>query len=307
MARPRGKHVKETRRTSKPIRHLIPPLIASTAILNPGATAAAYQPGGHQDVPGIPSSLSGSITDLSTTDTKAIPYPTRVVEDKGLPAGIEVVIQEGRDGVLKTVTGFRQAAGAGGAQHNSRVRHTYIDTPATEKVIRKGTKTEVIEGVADKVVQAEAKIAEQKKAEEATQAKREAEQQAQAAASPTSLGNSTATQNNSSGSGSTTPPPATQVTGTKTDWMRAAGIAESDWPYVDYIISHESGWDPNAINASSGAHGLPQALPGGKMASAGEDWATNPVTQLKWASGYAVSRYGSWAAAYNAWRSQNWW
>ena len=282
MARPRGKHVKETRHTSKPIRHLIPPLIASTVILNPGATAAAYQPSGQQDVPGIPSSLSGNITDLSTTDTKAIPYPTRVVEDKGLPAGIEVVIQEGKDGVLKTVTGFRQASGAGGAQHNSRIRHTYIDTPATEKVIRKGTKTEVIEGVADKVVQAEAKIAEQKKAEEATQ-------------------------NNGSDSGSTTPPPATQVTGTKTDWMRAAGIAESDWPYVDYIISHESGWNPNAVNASSGAHGLPQALPGGKMASAGEDWATNPVTQLKWASGYAVSRYGSWAAAYNAWRSQNWW
>jgi uncharacterized protein YabE (DUF348 family) len=89
--------------------------------------------------------------------------------------------------------------------------------------------------------------------------------------------------------------------------MAAAGIARSDYPYVNYIVSRESGWNAAARNASSGAYGLCQALPGSKMGSAGSDWATNPVTQLKWCSGYATGRYGSWAAAYNFWLKNHWW
>jgi hypothetical protein len=87
--------------------------------------------------------------------------------------------------------------------------------------------------------------------------------------------------------------------------MALAGISQSDYPYVDYIISHESGWNPGAHNAS-GAYGLCQALPGSKMASAGSDWPSNPVTQLKWCSGYA-SRYGGWAGSYNYWVSHHYW
>ena len=48
-----------------------------------------------------------------------------------------------------------------------------------------------------------------------------------------------------------------------------------------YIISHESGWSVSATNPSSGAYGLPQALPGSKMVSAGADWATNYQTQAQ--------------------------
>lgn len=92
----------------------------------------------------------------------------------------------------------------------------------------------------------------------------------------------------------------------KTEVMAAAGISPSDYPYVDYIISHESGWRPLAANASSGAYGLCQALPGSKMASAGADWATNPVTQLRWCSSYAAGK-GGWAASYNLWVTQHWW
>lgn len=89
--------------------------------------------------------------------------------------------------------------------------------------------------------------------------------------------------------------------------MALAGIAPSDYDYVDYIVEKESRWNPLAQNASSGAYGLCQALPGSKMASAGSDWSTNPVTQLKWCNGYAVGRYGSWAAAYNYWVSHHYW
>lgn len=86
--------------------------------------------------------------------------------------------------------------------------------------------------------------------------------------------------------------------------MAAAGISQSDYPYVDYIISRESGWRVNATNGST--WGLCQALPGSKMASAGADWQTNPVTQLKWCSGYAAGK-GGWAAAYEFWVSHGWW
>lgn len=89
--------------------------------------------------------------------------------------------------------------------------------------------------------------------------------------------------------------------------MAAAGIAQSDYAYVNYIISRESGWNAAARNSSSGATGLCQALPGSKMASAGSDWATNPVTQLRWCDGYAKGRYGSWSAAYNFWLAKHYW
>jgi len=89
--------------------------------------------------------------------------------------------------------------------------------------------------------------------------------------------------------------------------MAAAGIRSSDYAYVNHIVSKESGWNAAAYNARSGATGLCQALPGSKMASAGSDWKTNPVTQLKWCQGYAVGRYGSWGAAYDFWNRNHWW
>jgi len=101
--------------------------------------------------------------------------------------------------------------------------------------------------------------------------------------------------------------PAFNPSGSKADWMRAAGISDSDFGYVDYIISHESGWNYHAVNRSSGAYGLPQSLPAGKLASAGADWRDNPVTQLRWAHNYAVGRYGSWEDAYRFWTVNHWW
>lgn len=96
--------------------------------------------------------------------------------------------------------------------------------------------------------------------------------------------------------------------GSHEDWMAAAGISSSDYGYVDYIISHESGWNATEYNHSgSGAYGLGQALPASKMSAYGADYMTDPVTQLKWANAYAVGRYGSWAIAYTFWVNNNWW
>ncbi|WP_460801837.1 aggregation-promoting factor C-terminal-like domain-containing protein [Microbacterium sp. GXF6406] len=91
--------------------------------------------------------------------------------------------------------------------------------------------------------------------------------------------------------------------GAPAEWMAAAGISSGDWGYVDYIVSRESGWNPNATNSSSGACGLVQALPCSKVPGNGY----NPIDNLRWANGYATGRYGSWAAAYAFWTNNHWW
>lgn len=85
------------------------------------------------------------------------------------------------------------------------------------------------------------------------------------------------------------------------DYLLSNGYTEADFTATVFIISHESGWRVNATNASSGAYGLPQALPGSKMSTAGADWQTNYQTQLKWFWNYCASRYGSIQGAYNYW------
>lgn len=69
---------------------------------------------------------------------------------------------------------------------------------------------------------------------------------------------------------------------------------------------HESGWRHKAHNSSSGAHGIPQALPGRKMASAGPNWRTNPRTQIKWGLKYIKGRYGSPCGAWSHFQRRGW-
>lgn len=98
-------------------------------------------------------------------------------------------------------------------------------------------------------------------------------------------------------------PPRYTGGGSPAEWMAAAGIPESDWGYVDAIVTKESGWNPNATNSSSGACGLVQALPCSKVPGNGYD----PVDNLRWSVGYANGRYGSWEGAYNFWQNNHWW
>lgn len=70
--------------------------------------------------------------------------------------------------------------------------------------------------------------------------------------------------------------------------------------------NHESGWRVNAHNRSSGAHGIPQSLPGSKMASAGPNWYSNPFTQVDWGLGYIRHRYGTPCRAWSFWQRNHW-
>ncbi len=114
---------------------------------------------------------------------------------------------------------------------------------------------------------------------------------------------------------------AVQIPADKESVMADAGIAASDYAYVNYIVSNESGWCPTKLQGQIGycpgyapasipsglGYGLGQATPGSKMSSFGADWQTNPVTQLRWATSYADARYGSWGAAYDYWYTHHNW
>jgi hypothetical protein len=77
------------------------------------------------------------------------------------------------------------------------------------------------------------------------------------------------------------------------------GWSSSEFSCLDQLWTRESGWNPQAANPYSGAFGIPQALPGSKMASAGADWATNPATQIRWGLGYIREMYGSPCGAWS--------
>ncbi|MGJ5833108.1 transglycosylase SLT domain-containing protein [Streptomyces ossamyceticus] len=138
---------------------------------------------------------------------------------------------------------------------------------------------------------AEDAIAKQKQAEKAEQerkAKAEAETKAQAASSLDDA------------------PTQTSYSIAEIQAMAKAVVASDQWTCFSNIVNHESTWNYKAVNPSSGAYGLFQALPGSKMSSAGSDWQTNPATQIKWGLNYMESRYGSPCEAWSFWQANHW-
>ena len=116
-------------------------------------------------------------------------------------------------------------------------------------------------------------------------------------------------------------PEPPKVPTTHEEIMAAAGAATSDFEYASWIIGHEGSWcthkwendigycldtyrDKYDVNDATKGYGLCQSTPAIKMETAGADWRDNPVTQLKWCNNYAISRYGSWKNAYDAWRER---
>ncbi len=88
--------------------------------------------------------------------------------------------------------------------------------------------------------------------------------------------------------------------------MPEYGLSSSEFDCLDNIWTQESGWNVHADNPTSSAYGIPQALPGSKMASAGPNWADNPETQIRWGLGYIRDRYGSACAAWSYKQGAGW-
>lgn len=102
------------------------------------------------------------------------------------------------------------------------------------------------------------------------------------------------------------PPPVAHGPYGSPEAIAAQLVSAGQLGCFDSIISRESGWNVHATNPSSGAYGLPQALPGSKMASEGADWQDNPATQLRWALKYMDGRYGSPCGAWGFWQAHGW-
>jgi len=133
---------------------------------------------------------------------------------------------------------------------------------------------------------AEVAIAKKEAAEEAAKAKAEAEAKAKAAKGDF--------------------PVQSSYSISEIQSMARQMVASGQWQCFSNIVDHESSWNYRAVNASSGAYGLFQALPGSKMSSVGSDWQTNPATQIKWGLNYMNERYGSPCDAWSFWQANNW-
>jgi hypothetical protein len=150
---------------------------------------------------------------------------------------------------------------------------------------------------------AAAKVAAQAAAARAAQ-QHAAQQAAQAAAAATSRQQSAVGQVSRSTTRSA-PVPSGSAQSIAQAMLAARGWS-GQWTCLNSLWQRESGWNYQARNASSGAFGIPQALPGSKMASAGADWATNPATQIRWGLSYIASTYGTPCAAWAHSQSSGW-
>lgn len=102
-----------------------------------------------------------------------------------------------------------------------------------------------------------------------------------------------------------TPPPPKTNREIGQELASGYGWTGEQWTCLERLWTGESNWNHLAYNASSGATGIPQSLPGNKMATAGDDWQTNPATQIKWGLGYIAGRYGTPCGALNFWNSKS--
>lgn len=228
----------------------------------------------------------------SVVKTVAENFPTRIVKDSSLPNGIEVVVQEGAPGEKTFFKTSENLLSKDGGFTSVPIFYEEVTKLPTEKVVRVGSNAAVIDGVSDKTKaaeksKAEAKIAAEtkKKAEEAAAKVAQAAPQAAAPTSRNSATESAPLAAAPSSNGYTSPE--------ENKAYARSVLSAADFACTDELAKRESGWSTTATNPSSGAYGVAQSLPAGKMASAGADWLTNGKTQVNWMISYMNERYGS--------------
>ena len=210
-------------------------------------------------------------------------------ESDALPKGETKVETAGVDGLVRTTYEVTTQDG----KEVSR-------TPVAQVVVTKKVDEVVLVGTGAQQAQQEAAQAQQ----EAAQAQSSGDGQA----APQADGGG-------EGSGNSTPAPAANP-GAGTDPESAKAIArsmmaghgwgDSEFSCLENLWTRESSWNYQAENASSGAYGIPQALPGTKMSEVADDWATNPTTQITWGLNYISGRYGTPCSAWAHSESVGW-
>jgi uncharacterized protein YabE (DUF348 family) len=218
------------------------------------------------DAPGVAVVVQRVETKDVTTKT-AIPFETQKKKDDGLYTGESKVAQEGAEGERTLVE--RVTTVDGKEESRTKVSEETTKEPKA-KVVLEGTKE-------------------------------------RPAPRPETASRSESRSSGSSSSSSSSGPSVSGSPRAIGQQLAAArGWTGSQWTCLENLFEKESGWNPTADNPSSSAYGIPQALPGSKMASAGSDWRTNPATQITWGLDYIAGRYGTPCAAWSHSQSVNW-
>ena len=197
----------------------------------------------------------------------------------------------------------RLAAEAAAAADAAEAAHDAAEARAAEQQAVLDTLYAQLASLRDRTVELERqyRIGEQAAQERAA---REAAAAAAAAAAARGSGGGSARDNGA-------PPPGVVVDRAAAKAYAASRLPSYGWGSdqfrcLDLLWTRESGWRADAYNRSSGAYGIPQSLPGSKMASAGADWRTNAATQINWGLGYIDARYGSPCGAWAHSEAVNW-
>ena len=200
-----------------------------------------------------------------------VPFPTTSTKDSARFVGSTVVVTAGRPGLKKI--SYRFVYVDGKLESKDRGRTVTLRAPVAEQR-RVGTKQHpVVQG--------------------------------SGGSGDGSGGGSGGGSGSGSGSGSGGPVPSGSAQSIASDMVAARGWDGSQFSCLVSLWNRESGWSTTAANPS-GAYGIPQALPGSKMASAGPDWQNNAATQISWGLGYISSRYGTPCGAWGHSQSTGW-
>lgn len=204
----------------------------------------------------------------------------------------------------------RLAGEAADAAEAAEAAHRAAESRVAEQRATLDTLYAQLASLRDRSVELERqfRIGEQAAREQAAreQAARDAAAAAAAAAAAGSRGGG-----GGGGGGAGAPPPVVIVDRAAAKAYAASRVAAYGWGSeqfrcLDLLWTRESGWRADAYNASSGAYGIPQSLPGSKMASAGSDWRTNAATQIDWGLSYISARYGTPCGAWAHSEAYNW-
>ncbi|WP_425956158.1 G5 domain-containing protein [Xylanimonas sp. McL0601] len=202
----------------------------------------------------------------NVTTRSAVAFETQTKDDASLYQGESKVAQQGKNGVRTVV---ESVVTVDGVEKSRTVKSDDVTTQPVPKIIAKGTKARPV-----------------------------------AAAPSTSSSGSGSGSSTSSGSSGPTMSGSPRAIGQQL--AAARGWTGSQWQCLDSLFQRESGWNPNAQNPSSGAYGIPQALPGSKMGSVASDWRTNAATQITWGLNYIAGTYGTPCGAWGHSQSSGW-
>lgn len=205
--------------------------------------------------------------ETTVTETVEIPAPASTVTDPARFEGTETVLQQGVPGTQTTL--YTVVTDAAGTELSRALLLTTTSAAPVEHVVALGTKVKPPAPVPA----------------------------APAAVAPSTPGAPAA---------ASKPAEPGSNRAIAQDLAAGRGWGADQFVCLDSLWTKESRWDDTAENRSSGAYGIPQALPGSKMASAGADWRTNPATQITWGLGYIAGRYGDPCGAWDHSKARGW-